>query len=425
MKKRKDNKGRILLKGESQRPDGRYMYRYTDLNGVRYTEYSWRLVETDPLPKGKKSELSLREIEKRVAQDSSDFITYEAGKMNMNDLFVRYTTLRMKLNKMSPNTYFNYSSIWNKHIKDHGFTRINISDLRKSDVLNLYQDLLNNQVGKGSIILMHKVINALLNYAVSEDYIRKNYAKGCTKELEIFNGNRKSLTVEEHNSFLNFVSKHHKYGSLYWTFVFMFETAVRISELAGLTNAEVNEEHGTITIDHQLIYVSDLEKNRELRIRPPKTFKSIRLVSLSKRAKEALKEQRKLLERMGMTENYEVDNHKDFLFLDLKGRLLTVTKMLQYLKVIVKEFNAYEKVYAKRDNREPKYLPNITSHILRHTGCTRLAELGMDIRTLQEVMGHSSINVTMRVYNHVDEVRMQSEFERIDRIREEQGIIQA
>ena len=61
--KRKDNKGRILKDGESQRADGTYRYRYTDATGKRRDIYSSRLVATDkPIP-GSKSELSLREKE--------------------------------------------------------------------------------------------------------------------------------------------------------------------------------------------------------------------------------------------------------------------------------------------------------------------------------------------------------------------------
>ena len=45
--KRRDKKGRILRKGELQRSDGRYMYRYTNMSGERQVEYSWRLVESD------------------------------------------------------------------------------------------------------------------------------------------------------------------------------------------------------------------------------------------------------------------------------------------------------------------------------------------------------------------------------------------
>ncbi|MCM1181299.1 MAG: tyrosine-type recombinase/integrase, partial [Clostridium sp.] len=63
-------------------------------------------------------------------------------------------------------------------------------------------------------------------------------------------------------------------------------------------------------------------------------------------------------------------------------------------------------------------LPNITAHILRHTACTRMAEAGMDQRTLQEIMGHSNLAITMKVYNHVDDKRMREEIEKFDEKRD-------
>ena len=48
--KRRDKKNRILHDGEYQRPDGRYNFRYVDLNGVEHNIYSWRLDKNDPLP---------------------------------------------------------------------------------------------------------------------------------------------------------------------------------------------------------------------------------------------------------------------------------------------------------------------------------------------------------------------------------------
>ena len=85
--KRRDKKNRILLPGEAQRSDGRYMYRYTDVTGKRKTEYSWRLVQTDPHPKGKKKDISLREKEELIKRDTQEFISYTAGKMTLNELF--------------------------------------------------------------------------------------------------------------------------------------------------------------------------------------------------------------------------------------------------------------------------------------------------------------------------------------------------
>ena len=60
---KKDNKGRVLRLNEDQMPDGRYRYRYVDVNGRRKAVYSWRLNTTDKTPKGKVDKKSIRELE--------------------------------------------------------------------------------------------------------------------------------------------------------------------------------------------------------------------------------------------------------------------------------------------------------------------------------------------------------------------------
>lgn len=66
---RKDNKGRKLRSGESQRSDGRYTYKYNDASGQARYVYSWRLMNSDPNPAGKGMDLSLREKERQIQQD--------------------------------------------------------------------------------------------------------------------------------------------------------------------------------------------------------------------------------------------------------------------------------------------------------------------------------------------------------------------
>ena len=67
MSKRRDNKGRILRSGESQKKNGRYVYQYTDFTGKRRCIYSNRLEKTDSYPDdSRKRELSLREKEKEI-----------------------------------------------------------------------------------------------------------------------------------------------------------------------------------------------------------------------------------------------------------------------------------------------------------------------------------------------------------------------
>lgn len=73
--KRKDSRGRVLRNGEVQRSDGKYMFRYTDAEGERHSVYSWKLVETDKIPNGKRCKEALRTIEQRVLKDLDDGIS--------------------------------------------------------------------------------------------------------------------------------------------------------------------------------------------------------------------------------------------------------------------------------------------------------------------------------------------------------------
>ena len=91
IEKRKDRKGRILQRGESQRSDGRYEYRFIDEGGERHTIYSWKLVDTDAVPPGKRCAESLRTMEKRVQKDLDDGIRVNgADKVTANERFAKW-----------------------------------------------------------------------------------------------------------------------------------------------------------------------------------------------------------------------------------------------------------------------------------------------------------------------------------------------
>ena len=90
--------------------------------------------------------------------------------------------------------------------------------------------------------------------------------------------------------------------------------------------------------------------------------------------------------------------------------------MNRFLANIVKAYNNEEHLRAKKEHRESILLPNISAHTLRHTGCTRMAESGMDIKALQYIMGHATLSMTMDIYNHIDTTRIINEMQKIDGI---------
>ena len=100
--KRRDSKGRVLRNGEVQRPDGKYMFRYTDADGIRRTIYSWKLVSTDKVPYGKQCRDDLRSMEKKVLRDVEDGIHVdEASRRSINELFDEFRKRGIYLDKQS------------------------------------------------------------------------------------------------------------------------------------------------------------------------------------------------------------------------------------------------------------------------------------------------------------------------------------
>lgn len=159
---RKDNKGRNLKTGESQRPDGRYMYRYKDENtGNRVTIYDMDLA-------------SLREQERKIARDMDDKLVTDAAvkKLTLNDLFERY----MATKKIKETTRKNYITMWNNRVRNQ-IGNIKVVQMKTSQILMFYSKLSEEGLAYNTIKYLHTMICPSLELAVSDDIIRKNRAK--------------------------------------------------------------------------------------------------------------------------------------------------------------------------------------------------------------------------------------------------------
>ena len=92
--KRRDNRNRVLRSGESQRPDGRYAFKYKDIHGNVKFVYSWRLDKNDRTPTGKRRELSLREKEKQIEQDLFNGLASGGGAYTVLELAEKYISTK-------------------------------------------------------------------------------------------------------------------------------------------------------------------------------------------------------------------------------------------------------------------------------------------------------------------------------------------
>ena len=113
----------------------------------------------------------------------------------------------------------------------------------------------------------------------------------------------------------------------------------------------------------------------------------------------------------------EVDGYSGFIFTAKSGRPLMPAAVNSVLYNIVAAYNKEETRRAKEEHRKAELLPKFSAHILRHTGCTRMAEAKMDVKVLQYIMGHARIEITMKVYNHLgDGERLEKEIAKLDKL---------
>ena len=411
--KKRDHKKRILRDGESQRADGRYMYRYRDASGERKTVYSWRLVETDEYLSGKKKDMSLREKEALIQKELMEGINLTGATITLNELFERYMRIKKKL---ANNTRETYQILYGKHVSSYYIGNMQIKSINRSDILNLYENLSDSMLSNGTIQNIHNgILHPMLQLAVDNDWLRKNPADNCLKEYPYdVMDKRDALTLEEQQIFIEFLKMDKVYKKYLPIVILMIETALRRGEVLGLTWNDVDLKNRLIKIDHQLHYYS-VNGKYKIEMGVPKTKSGNRIIPLSKEAISILQRVKEKEYFNSAGSNVMVDGYKDFVFLNSrKNNVILPRQLSDALMAASKKCNEKTIEYATQENIHPKLLPEITPHVLRHTACTRMAEAGMDVKVLQAIMGHKKAEMTMNIYNHVDLNRITKEIEKID-----------
>ena len=379
---RRDKKHRVLRRGESIRSDGKYQFKYY-VNGKPKFLYSWRLVPTDPLPQGKRAGLSLREQEKKLGKDLESQIDPDARNMTVMELVERYLETRIGVRG---NTKTNYNFVKNCLLREE-FSAKKIKDIRTSDA-KLFLIKLQKEGGKGysTVKTIRGVLRPAFQMAVDDDMLIKNpfdfQLVGVVINDSII---RQSLTREQMRDFLKFIYESQSYRRYYEAVYILFHTGMRISEFCGLTVGDIDLENRIVNIDHQLQRMPDMS----LEIQPTKTNAGTRKLPITEDVAEMfaaiLKNRKKpKVEKM-------VDGYSGFLFLDKDGLPEVAMHWEHRFNHMVHRYNDIYKVQ----------MPNISPHICRHTYCTNMARSGMNPKTLQYLMGHSDISVTMNTYTHL------------------------
>lgn len=368
----KDLKGKELGVGLSQRKNGLYTARFINREGKRIQMYSHKL----------------QECRKWIADARfEDEHTNLRQLANLTlDAWYEYWFNKIKGDTIRYNTKYNYEITYRLHIKPM------LGDMLVKEIKPIHcQNTLNNlkMYSQATIDNVKKVMNLLFVSAVENDLITKN---PLTKSVKCCSSKktreRQPLSIEEQKLFLQAA----KDCSFYNQFAFLLQTGLRIGELSGLRWEDID-------MDNRVLHVKRTMTYQKLPVgwitNKPKTKAGTRDIPLTQEAIDIIKCQKEKISKQPVISL----EFSEYVFLSSRGRPIQNTNYNE----------AAKKICAK------KGISHVTMHVLRHTFATRCIEGRMQPKTLQKILGHAKISMTMDLYVHVTNEHKQKEMEMIEK----------
>lgn len=378
---RRDSKHRALRRGESQRADGKYMFKWSE-NGKPKFVMSWRLEPTDKQPQGTKPTPSLREMEKQLGRDRDSLLDPTCRNMTVKECVERYLATKVGV---KPNTLANYNFVKNLMEKESFYSK-KIREVKVSDAKLFLIKLQQDGKRHSTVKTVRGVLRPAFQMAMDDDILVKNpFNFELVGVLVNDSVTRQAISKEQMRKFLKFVHDDNVFCKYYEVVFILFHTGMRISEFCGLTMKDVDMEKRIINIDHQL----QRDSKRQYHIFSTKTNAGTRKIPMTEEVYQMF---RAILEdRPTDLPEKMVDGYIGFLFRDKDGMPLVAMHWEHRFNSMVGRYNNIYRVQ----------MPNITPHVCRHTYCSNMARAGMNPKTLQYLMGHSDISVTMNTYTHL------------------------
>lgn len=400
IKRRKDNRGRVLKEGESQRKNGTYDYRWKDKIGNRHSIYANTLDE-------------LRNKREMVLRDTMDGMKITAQRVTVNDMYNIWVQIKKGV---KDNTFQNYKYMYNQFVLD-SLGRYKLLELKRSDVRRFYNDLVDKKgLTINTLDTIHTVLFQVLELAVEEDRIRINPSSNALRELKkthnIDSVKRQALTAKEHEIFVNYLNSSEMATRWRPVFTVMINTGLRVGELTGLTWDDIDFDNNTISVNRTLVYYKHEDGKTRFAINTPKTKSGYRTIPMMDVAKDTLLEERKIQKTLRTPQGMIIDGHTNFVFLNRYGSVQNQSMLNKALRRIVRFCNE-ELLSNVKENEEVLLLPRMSCHILRHTFATRQVEAGINLKVIQETLGHADIKTTLNIYADASEELKSNEFDKL------------
>lgn len=365
----KDLKGKELGEGIVQRSNGTYQARFVDKFGNR---------------RQKKSK-KLQEVRQWLAD--ATYIDQHSDLDQASDMLVDAWFdywISIKKQTVRPNTVRNYTERYERNIKCVIGSKL-LTDVKPIHCQRIFSKMAEEGYKTTTIYQTRIALYNMLEFARENDVLISNPCKKSVKsDMGKPSAKKEALTIDVQKKFLEAVVGY-SYENQYR---FVLQTGLRTGELIGLKWSDIDFENRIMKIERTMEY---RYKVGEWRIGPPKSQSGYRTIPLTDEAIRILENQKlknKSLKLVPM-------EWKDIVFLCRKG---TPVKNSTYDTGLFK--------YCDRVG-----IPRFSMHVLRHTFATRCIEGGMKPKTLQRILGHSNIGITMNLYVHITEDEKQREID--------------
>lgn len=386
----KDLKGKELGKGLRQKSNGVYSARYVDRFGCRKELYGRNLAELK------------RKLNTAIYDDERGYSVID-NSLTLSQWFKDWMEIH-KYNIIRNNTKQYYIQIFKKHIeptlgkrKLKDITQLNIKALLKELDQKGYKFETKNRV---RIMLLD-----MFDKAMIDNLVAKNPCKGI-KVVRDEHEDIRVLTREEQAEFFD-CCKGTFYDNLFTVAV---STGLRQGELCALTWDDIDLDKKEIKVNKTLLYQKlEGDSKKEFHINPPKTKTSKRIVPINRQCEIALKKQ--FIQRnniMAKKTSKPLPGFEKLLFVTRYGTPICDQIMIEAIKKIIDEINLC------RDELEQ--FESFSPHCFRHTFATRCFESGIQPKTVQTYLGHSSLQTTMDIYTSVLDTHKQEEMKKLESV---------
>ncbi len=352
-------KGENIYKRKDGRWEARYIKAYTPEGTARYG-YCYARTYRDV--KDKLSKVKVRQI-LNVPEPTSH------SRKKLEDVCNEWRQLNR--NKLKESTYVKYTTAIEKHITPH-LGKCMLAALSSELIEEFSYQLLNREklspkTVKDILVLLKSILSfAAKKYPGLMQPIDIVFPKIPKKEVRV-------LSKEEQVRFVRFLLSEMdecKFG------VFLaLLTGMRIGEICALKWENIFLKEGYIKISFTMQRLKNVDSGQggktKVTISDPKTDNAVRVIPLTDYA-------------LKLCKDWERQNPDVYVLTGMSGRYME-PRTLQY------RLKQYTKACS---------LKEVHFHTLRHTFATRCVEAGFEIKSLSEILGHSSPQVTLERYVH-------------------------